>query len=113
MPSSIAVLITETRHRFSARFHAFAGNATCNVIVDSDHREIGIFHQLCLDRGIISIVPCAVQVIWRDIQKYAHGWIERGRESDLKRRALDDMNTLLRRRRQCRIGMPILPPIST
>jgi hypothetical protein len=88
-------------YRFSARFQEFAGNATCNVVVDSDHREIGIFHQLRLDRGIIFHRAVAVQVIWRDIQKYARGWIERGRESDLKRRALDDMNALLRRRRQC------------
>src|ERR1700730_6253399 len=88
-------------YRFSARFQEFASNAAYKVVVDSDHREIGIFHQPCLDRGIISHRAVTVQVIWRDIQKHAHGWIERWRKSDLKRRALDDMNARLRRRRQC------------
>src|ERR1700719_2203767 len=31
------------RYCFSARFDEFAGNATGKVVVDSDHREIGIF----------------------------------------------------------------------
>ena len=74
MPSSIAVLVTETHAVFRPAFMRSLGNGTCKSVVDSDHREIGIFHQLCLDRGIIFHRAVAVQVIWRDIQKHAHGW---------------------------------------
>src|ERR1019366_593483 len=66
-----------------------------------DHREIGFFHQPRLDRGVILHRAMAVQMIRRDIQKYAGGRVKGGSKIDLEGRAFDDMNALLGGRRQC------------
>ena len=77
------------------------GDRLAQIVVDAHDRAAAILHardQPLLDRRIVRERAVAVEVILGDVEQDADRRIERGREIDLERGALDDVHAPGRRR---------------
>ncbi len=98
MPSGMAGWENGDRHDRAALPPQLLGDAGADVVVNADDRDISLGDEPLLDLGIMFHRAVAIEMIDGDIEQKTEGRVERGREIDLKRRALDHMDAAFRRR---------------
>ncbi len=94
----------DTRTTFLPARAMRVGRCACPIVVDADHRSIGICDQPLLDGGVILHRAMAVEVIFRHVKQNTDGGFQRGREIDLVGGNLQHVGAIFRERleRQCR-----------